>query len=391
MLRDHASPHRSASCTLLINGAAGNWNVAGNWSGGVVPNNGVNTFNVKIDNGNAGQNSTVTLNINATIDNLTVDSGDQLTIQNAQSLIIAGGVNTGTITNNGTIALSSTGGSTDLRLTTTDVTLQGTGKVTLSDASNNFILDLTPGANTLTNAAGHTIEGAGQLGANTLNLVNAGLIDANVASANKLTIAPSAGGVTNNGTLRANAGSTLTVTDGLTNFSGTTLTGGAYQVLGTMRLPAATDIITNAATILLDGAGSQLLAGAVAVNALANFATNAAAGNFTIQNGRNFTTTGDFTNAGMLTVGMSSTFKVKSDGSGTLANTGTQALSRATSPTRARWLRAPRRGSSASPATTRRARVAPSTSRSAGSWSGASTTGSSSAGSPPSLASSTST
>ena len=51
------------------------------------------------------------------------------------------------------------------------------------------------------------------------------------------------------------------MTDTLNNFSGTTLTGGTYEVFGTMRWPTGTNIVTNAATILLDGAGSQLLRG----------------------------------------------------------------------------------------------------------------------------------
>ncbi len=66
--------------------------------------------------------------------------------------------------------------------------------------------------------------------------------------------------------------------------------------------------MTNAATIVLDSAGSAILNESTNGDALVNFATNTAAGSFTIQNGRNFTTAGAFSNAGVVRVGASSTF-----------------------------------------------------------------------------------
>jgi hypothetical protein len=94
---------------------------------------------------------------------------------------------------------------------------------------------------------------------------------------------------------------TVSLSGGLTNFSGTTLTGGSYLVAGTLQFNGA-DIRTNAATIVLDGAASRIVDASNA-DALANFASNAAAGSFTIQNGRSFTTAGDFANNGTLTLG----------------------------------------------------------------------------------------
>ncbi len=210
----------------------------------------------------------------------------------------------GTLNNVGTFLVNSAGSTTDVRLSG-DVTLTGGGTVTLSDNSNNRILG-NAGTDRLTNAD-NLIQGAGQLGANGMALTNQGTILAN--QTNTLTIDPSSSGFTNQGTLRANAGSTLKVTDSFTNFSGTTLTGGTYQVLGTMRLSNA-NIVTNAAAILLDGPSSSLLRDDTSANALANFVTNAAAGSFTIQNGRDFTTAGAFSNAGAVTIGTGSTFTV---------------------------------------------------------------------------------
>src|SRR5438105_14778449 len=64
-----------AQATNTWNGGAGNWNIPGNWSAGTVPNSG--TTSVFIDGGNV-LNSAVTLNISASVNNITLDSGDHL-------------------------------------------------------------------------------------------------------------------------------------------------------------------------------------------------------------------------------------------------------------------------------------------------------------------------
>ncbi len=111
---------------------------------------------------------------------------------------------------------------------------------------------------------------------------------------------------TNNGTLGVGAGSAFTINGSLTNFSGGTLTGGTYLIGGTFQFNNAA-ITTNAATIVLDGTAATIV-DQTAADALAGFATNAATGSFTIQNGRNVSSSGTFTNAGNLTVGNGSTF-----------------------------------------------------------------------------------
>src|SRR3954463_13899052 len=57
------------------NGGTGNWNTAGNWSGGVVPNSATNV--VFIDGGNAAV-SNVILDLSESIRALTIDAGDTL-------------------------------------------------------------------------------------------------------------------------------------------------------------------------------------------------------------------------------------------------------------------------------------------------------------------------
>jgi hypothetical protein len=119
-----------------------------------------------------------------------------------------------------------------------------------------------------------------------------------------------AGTFSNAGLLVIAAGGLFAVTGIFANFSGMTLTGGTYDIGGTLQFANA-DIQTNAATVVLDGPTSQIV-DLANNNALVNFTTNADAGTLTIQNGRNFATTASvsFTNVGVLVIGASSTFTV---------------------------------------------------------------------------------
>ncbi len=89
----------------------------------------------------------------------------------------------------------------------------------------------------------------------------------------------------------------------LSNLTGTTLTGGVWQVDtgGVLDFGAAL-IETNAADVQLSGAGT--------FNALGSLRTNA--GRVALLSGRDFTTVGDLTNSGVLTLGPQSTFSVTS-------------------------------------------------------------------------------
>jgi hypothetical protein len=229
----------------------------------------------------------------------------------------------GTINNRGTIQVNGGGGtSADLWVDNANVTLTGGGIVNLSTAAGGggaFILQAA-GGSTLENV-NNTIQGVGLIGDNSLSLLNdaAGTILANV-SGGTLTL-DGIGTLTNNGTFQVNAGSTLlveNVTD-FTNFSGNTLTGGTYNVYGTVSNPGTMqlsvlgntggEIVNNAATILLDGPNSNIT-DAAGLDALSNFHNNEAAGSFTIQDGRNFTgpSNTNFTNAGIVNIGSGSTF-----------------------------------------------------------------------------------
>ena len=123
-----ALPARAADATWF--GGTGNWNLAGNWSPVGVPNSALT--NVFIDGGNA-INSIVTLNIGATIGNLTIDAGDSLIMANGQSLGMGG-----VLSNTGSFALAGSNFQTNLFFNG-DTGLSGSGSFTLSNSGNNRI------------------------------------------------------------------------------------------------------------------------------------------------------------------------------------------------------------------------------------------------------------
>jgi len=109
------------------------------------------------------------------------------------------------------------------------------------------------------------------------------------------------------------SGSTFTVPTGssLTNFNSTTdtLTGGTYNITGTLQFNGA-NIVTNAANISLTGLSSQIV-NQTGGNGLGSFATNASTGNFTVAGGRAISDSATaFSNAGTLTVGQSSSLSL---------------------------------------------------------------------------------
>ncbi len=216
-----------------------------------------------------------------------------------------------------------------------DTTLSGPGVVNMSGDGQ---IGTNGNGYTLTN--GSTIQGSGVIGSNigalyqNLNLNNTGTINANITG-QTLWIAGT-GQVTNNGTFKATAGGTLGVTSHLTNFSGTTLSGGTYIVDGTggaskMILAvgggSGGEIVNNAANITLSGTnanvsfvdanGNQLL------SALA--ANSTPSSGLTVKNGYAFSTPGDFANAGAVNVGAGSSFTTGPGGANSFTQTGSGA------------------------------------------------------------------
>jgi fibronectin-binding autotransporter adhesin len=269
----------AANVNATWNGGAGNWNSTGNWSGGVVPNNGGgNTFSVFIDGGKAG-NSLVTLDINPTITNLTIDRGDELRQPTGLGFAVVNGM----VTNSGTFSMKAAGNNTDL--TCAASTFAGPGTLLLSNDTGNRIFT---GNTVCTNAQDHTIRGSGQLLVDSGGMSNAGTIIAD--QSNPLIIDPNGMGLTNTGTLEALNGGTLILQSALfTNANGN------IQALDTS-LVRLIGVSVAGGTLGTTGSGSiNIESGSV----LADF-TNT--GGLVLPNGQAGTISGTLTNNGTLSL-----------------------------------------------------------------------------------------
>jgi hypothetical protein len=224
---------------------------------------------------------------------ITVGTGSSLTLSSAA-----------TDTNSGTIGLS---GTLDISQTTT---LSGTGSITLTGGAINGL----GSGQTFTNSS--TIQGSGSI--SDLSFTNKGTIAANQAApphgAFSAFINMGDDVVTNEGKFEVSTSNTLQIGTSaggaLTNFSGTTLTGGTYNITGTLQFGASgSTIATNAANITLNATGQIIDFGNN--NMLSGFNYNASAGVFTLASGASLTTGGgSFTNAGSFTISKGTTFTV---------------------------------------------------------------------------------
>ncbi|HEV3084276.1 MAG TPA: Ig-like domain-containing protein [Gemmataceae bacterium] len=173
-------------------------------------------------------------------------------------------------------------------------TLGGSGSVLFGSSGSNFLSAGPSAGSALSIGPGILIHG--QAGAVSYSPIYGG--STNVS-------------LTNQGTIAADGGGTIVVAHA-TNFSGGTLTGGTWQVAGNSTLVlSGGDITTNAANIVLDGANANFYSD-TNTSALSNFALNSVGGQFTLDDGRNFTAHGAFANAGSLIVAANSTFSAPS-------------------------------------------------------------------------------
>jgi len=176
----------------------------------------------------------------------------------------------GGLPNDGTIVVNSDRGY-PAALTFDGGTVSGTGSIILNRPGPYALLN-----GSLTQEAGHTISGAGQVNA---ALDNRGTVEANVG------------------------GQTLEVTGTVVQHSGASLTGGTWIALANaiLAMTQGSNITTSQANVVLDGVGSRF----DRINSLADNQ-----GSFAIRNGRNFTTTGALANTGVLEVGRGCTLAV---------------------------------------------------------------------------------
>jgi len=295
----------------------------------------------------------------------TLDGATHGAVNNQGTFSVPGGHGTtlvGTINNTGTFVLDDTSGDSSLNVEAgQNVMLTGAGTVTLNDTTGAVAAFIAGGpGSTLTNV-NNVIQGGGQIGqAGGLKLLNqnSGVIDANQAGRTLYINAP--GGVTNHGLMEATNGTVLNlsavvsnthtiqtkgsgsevlvpltitntgtfvvgtgslfnITGTFTNFSGTTLTGGTYNVSGTLQFNGA-NIVNDAAHITLSGAASAII-DQVSSDGLRNFAAITSKGSLTLTSGKTLTTPSGLSNAGKLTVEARTNLKVNSSYSQTAGST----------------------------------------------------------------------
>ena len=159
----------------------------------------------------------------------------------------------GIVNNTGTIALDSAGSTTTLELIQHGITLEGGGRLTLSDSDQNFISSATAGV-TLTNVD-NTISGAGQIGDWQMTLVNSGTIIANGTHALLIDTGPNV--VTNSGTLEATGSGGLIVNSDIANSGLIWADGGNITINGA---------VTGTGSALISGASTLEFGAASSIN-----------------------------------------------------------------------------------------------------------------------------
>ena len=187
----------------------------------------------------------------------------------------------GAIVNAGSILIDGQGDTTSLIVSAIGATLTGKGTITLS-ANGGAALDGVSSTATLTNVD-DTIDGAGQLGAGALTLINqaAGIIDADGPAA--MILNTSGATVTNNGLIEATGAGGLTIQNTVVDGSGGgmivagstvslqsaiihggSITGGVFQTVdGGSVLDGGVSAIQNTAVVQVDDNTALTLVGSI--------------------------------------------------------------------------------------------------------------------------------
>jgi hypothetical protein len=330
----------------------GGYSITGQGSNGTVTNvdnkiQGAGGLSyVTLYNQSAGVINANTSGQTLSITGSTVNNSGILEASNGGTLQLGGGnysggptyVNGGTIQaqNGSTVLLGFTGGGdyTNVSNTVTGSTLRTTGSGVIQVSEGEILTGITnqgnlnvvnvpgvtPGQNlaylagTINNTGTITMVNANILLSGNVNLTGNGIVNlggdgisgATLTSANTIQGSGYVQTLNNQGTVHVAAGDSMTIGT-LTNLSGGTLTGGIYNVAGTLAIQGM--ILNNASTIILDGTSSFIED--PAIDALAStFTDNQAAGTFEILDGRNFTTAGAFSNEGTIDVGAGSTLTI---------------------------------------------------------------------------------
>jgi hypothetical protein len=198
--------------------ANGLWSDANNWSAG-EPNS---SDNVLITG--TGSAAAATQDVNDTVDDLALNSGDSLGLNNGITLTLDGTA----VRNAGTINLNASAAYTGLYFNG-NVILSGAGTVNMSDDVHNYLQN---GSGTFVNQS--TIQGTGTLYPSGDSFANSGVINATSAAGNPITISMGGQTFTNTGTMEATGGGALVLTG--TNYANTRGTIAAFGAGSTVQL-----------------------------------------------------------------------------------------------------------------------------------------------------------
>ncbi len=263
------------------------------------------------------------------LDSGAITNAGKLLINNATDLNVMGVLN-----NTGSISETSTGNTTEFRLNSWMVTLQGGGTLTLSDNANNYILAVTSSFQTFDNVD-NTISGAGDIGNGGMQFVNGGTVNATGTTAQlQVNLGFAGSGINNAGALwEATGAAGLLITNGLFTNNGTVqalnnssvtysssaadlnlvagmLTGGIWKAIATGSGTSTVSlsggpITTDAASITISGAGSVFQAGNGSTYSTleSTLTTIAAGGSLSILGGRAYATTLALADNGTLALG----------------------------------------------------------------------------------------
>jgi len=200
------------------------------------------------------------------------------------------------LVNNGTIRLNDTGAGDAWIDVRTNVSLTGTGAILMNGNDNSDYIHSYTGSR-LTQEADHTIRGKGRI---LCSFLNRGTVRADVSG---VPLRVDTSGFNNQSVCEATGGAQLQIHQAPQNYASRTLTGGTWiaRTNSSIALNNA-PVDTANATILLDGPNSNIHRDYGGGNGLSGFARIGPAGDFTIQHGRDFSTTGNLRIDGRLNV-----------------------------------------------------------------------------------------
>jgi len=331
-----AAPGADIVSTWL--GGSGDWTDPARWDTADYPHNNGSTYEALIE---SGIYSHVTLDDDVTIDGFTIGFGETLAIHNGCDLTLAEGIPARAITNRGTLSMESTGSTTYLNFYG-EVTLTGSGSVTLSDSDRNRIVGWGDAPHLVNE--GNYIHGAGHIGeayhiGEETAVTNAGVIEADQST--ELVVKARAGG-TNTGDLRAAAGGTLVLDGGAWANAGgriraedastveltshAVVTGGEIYAADGALVDLAYDATVAGATLATAGTGAVRVTEDATLDGTAVPVTNE--GTFEVADDASAVLKGVFANSGTLALAAGTNVThLDLDGEVTLSGGGTVTLS----------------------------------------------------------------